>query len=95
MTSQEIAAQLERSANAVDFVARSYELVDAWQAAGYGVETIEPILRFMEEHPEIDFGAPGPLVHFMETFYKKGYEQRLIDSTKKSPLVTRCGCSIV
>ena len=32
---------------------------------------IEWILHFMEENPKIDYGMPGPLVHFMEKKYKK------------------------
>ena len=46
---------------------------------------IESILLLMEEKPNLDFGAPGPLVHFMEKYYKNGYEERLINSVKRKP----------
>ena len=44
----------------------------------------------------VDFGMPGDLVHFVEKFYKKGYEELLISSVKRHPtlhniwMVHRC-----
>ena len=46
---------------------------------------IEWILHFMEENPKIDYGMPGPIVHFMEKKYKKGYEKLLLESIKRKP----------
>ena len=46
---------------------------------------VEPILKLMELYPLADFGAPGELVHFMEEFYKKGYEELLYESFKRRP----------
>ena len=46
---------------------------------------IEWILHFMEENPKIVYGMPGPLVHFMEKKYKKGYEKLLLESIKRKP----------
>ncbi len=85
MTAGEVTNQLESIAFEEDFEFRSSELSDAWSSAGAGVETVEPILRFMEEHPTIDYGPPGPLVHFMERFYGKGYDERLIESMQRRP----------
>ena len=39
----------------------------------------------MERHPLTDFGSPGPIVHFVERFYKKGYEEELLLSLKRMP----------
>jgi|SRR5579883_911773 len=85
MTSEEITSQLEAIADSDHFVADSYELTDAWSAAHGGLETVEPILRFMESHPSIEYGMPGPLVHYMEDFYHKGYEQKLVESVERKP----------
>lgn len=41
-----------------------------------GIEAVEPLLQFMERHPLSDFGSPGSIVHFVETFYKQGYRRR-------------------
>jgi hypothetical protein len=46
---------------------------------------VEPILRFMESNPSLDFGMPGPLVHFVESFFRRGYEQKLVDSVRRRP----------
>ena len=85
MTPQEIADELLTISASTDFVRGSYELADRLAADGGGIETVEPILRFMEDHPLIDFGTPGPLVHYLEGFYGNGYEERLIESINRKP----------
>ena len=46
-------------------------------------EAVEPILRFMESHPDVDYGAPGALVPFVEIF--SGYEQKLVQLLERQP----------
>lgn len=50
-----------------------------------GLEYISAILRIMEKNPNVDYGMPGPIVHFMETYYKKGYEDLLLQSVINMP----------
>ena len=85
MTPEEVGDQLERIASAEDFPGRSAELVDRWTALKVGAEALEPILRFMEEHPSVEFGMPGSLVHFAERFYGSGYEEKLLGSLSRKP----------
>lgn len=85
MTSKRISEQLEAIASAEDFASSAAELTEAWSAADVGFESVEPILRFMEKHPTLDYGMPGPLVHFIEEFYTKGYEEKLIESVSRKP----------
>lgn len=85
MTSEEITNWLQAIADSDDFEYRSRELTDALSAAHGGLETVEPILRFMEAHPSIEYGVPGPLVHYMEKFYQKGYEVKLLESIERTP----------
>lgn len=77
--------QLSRIASSDDMLSEQYGLTDEWNAAGVGVESVEPILRFMEDHPDLDYGMPGPLVHFVERFHRKGYESKLVDSVERKP----------
>ena len=49
------------------------------------LENVKRILTFMEKHPDVDYGMPGPLVHYIERFFLKGYEELLYDSVKNSP----------
>lgn len=49
------------------------------------LDSVQPLLRMMERHPLTDFGSPGPIVHFVERFYKKGYEEELLLSLKRMP----------
>jgi len=80
-----LTAQLEHIADADDFVESSNQLVGEWASSGLGAEAVEPILRFVETHPHIDFGSPGPLVHFAERFYGHGYEDILLESLRRRP----------
>ena len=49
------------------------------------LDSVQPLLRLMERHPLTDFGSPGSIVHFVERFYKKGYEEELLLSLKRMP----------
>jgi hypothetical protein len=79
-----ITRQLEEIAGAGDdFVYQCYQLTDGWENQPKSPEVTEEILRFMEAHPDMDYGAPGPLVHFMEAL--SGYEGKLIESVERRP----------
>jgi len=71
--------------NSESFPDSSQDLTAKWVSAGGDVSTVEAILRFMEDNPSIDYGIPGPLVHYVETFYGNGYEDLLIESVKRNP----------
>ncbi len=85
MNPEEVTQGLAAIALLDDFLPQSESLIEEWTSTGAGAETIEPILRFMESHPSLDFGSPGPLVHFVERFYGRGYEERLIQSIQRRP----------
>ncbi len=61
------------------------DVVDSWESENVGREAIELTLRFMEDNPNIDYGAPGPLAYFMERFHGQGYEEALIASIRRHP----------
>lgn len=57
---------------------RLNELVDDLRLVGPHIEHVGAILEgIVESHPEAHFGSPGPLVHYAETFYRRGLEDRL------------------
>jgi hypothetical protein len=60
-------------------------LIDRWKRRGVGLEAVEAIFRFLEAYPDLDHGAPGPLVHFAERFYGQGYEAALLRSFDRKP----------
>lgn len=49
------------------------------------VEYVKSILELMEDNPYIDYGCPGPVVHYMEKFFRNGYEELLYKSVKRKP----------
>jgi len=86
MKATDLAEQLEALAGCGDdFDTRARELTEAWSATRAGGEAVEPILRFMESHPTIDFGSPGPLVHFVERFHGAAYVDALVASIRRRP----------
>lgn len=69
MNAELIAGRLERIKNACDFSSEAYGLVDEIRGSGIGIEIVNPILRFIENNPDIDFGMPGPLNHLLGEVY--------------------------
>ena len=61
------------------------EIIDAMLEYPDPFQFVKPILEIISQNQGVDFGSPGELVHFVEKFYKKGYEEALIESVRKSP----------
>jgi hypothetical protein len=71
------------SADAADNVHRLNELLAGF-AALPGCERVAPVLlALLERHPQADFGAPGPLVHALES--QAGYPELLAASLERQP----------
>lgn len=77
--------KLEDSVNSDEFLYDCQDVVEELISVEDGQDAIEPILSLFEKHEEADFGSPGPLVHYLEKFYKKGYESKLISSLRRKP----------
>ncbi|MDF2903811.1 MAG: hypothetical protein K0S25_1449 [Bacillus sp. (in: firmicutes)] len=82
---KELIDKLSNSVSDENFVDIAYDIVEKIEEKKDAFDAVEPILRIMENSSDVDFGKPGPLVHFVETFYKKGYEEKLVDSIKRQP----------
>ena len=87
MLADEVSNQLLKLPTGDDFAGKSAELMSMWSSVGAGLETLEPILRFMEANPSIDYGVPGALVHFVERFAGPEYERKLIESVDRKPVL--------
>jgi hypothetical protein len=85
MKPNDIQNQLHSIASSANFAELSLELTQKWSNAAESFDAVEPVLQFMEKHPSINYGMPGPLVHFVEDFMGKGYEQKLVDSINRKP----------
>ena len=81
----EITRQLESIIDADFFYAAADDLIAGWVTREAGVDIVGPILRFVEAHPDLDYGAPGSLVHYIEKFFRSGYEEQLAASLKRKP----------
>ena len=79
--------RLTQAAHSSDIASELQTLIDEASAEGADLGSVEVILRFMEENPELDLGAPGPLVHFVERFHGAGYEDKLLRSLSRRPTV--------
>lgn len=77
--------EMEERIDSHDFEEIQEDVIYKIQSANLGRNAIEPLLRFMERHPLTNFGMPGAIVHYVEQFYKKGYEDLLIASIQRRP----------
>lgn len=77
---------LQKAVKSEDLL-QTNEIIEKIKNEKDSFEYIEPMLRLMEENPNLNFGNPGPMVHFMESYYRKGYEQFLIQSIERKPTV--------
>ena len=76
--------EIEELVGSDDFIYAMEEKMSLIKDEGAGIETVTPLLQIMERHPLDDFGMPGAMVHFIETFYPS-YEPDLIESLKRRP----------
>lgn len=77
--------EIENAVGTDDFEFIMEENIMKLEVEGVGIEAVTPLLELMERHPMDDFGMPGAIVHFVERFYKNGYEELLIESVKRRP----------
>jgi len=76
---------LARKVRDADFLHIAASAMHELAAMADAYNAVEPMLRLIEANECVDFGAPGPLVHFVERFYRSGYEDKLVDSVRRSP----------
>ena len=76
--------QLEELAGSDDFEFESEEIIERLKEEGAGIEIVERLFPIMESHPLDDFGMPGAMVHYIESFYPD-FLPLLIASVKRTP----------
>ena len=80
-----IIKKIEDNINCDDFEIVMIDCMEDIQSNYNQLASVKPLLQLMERNPLIHFGEPEAIVHFVETFYKKGYEEELVDSIKRKP----------
>ena len=85
MTKEQIIGALKAAAKPYEEYYIDDEVVDAINTYSNPYELVAPILEIIADNPSVDFGMPGELVHFVEQFYKNGYEELLIASVSETP----------
>lgn len=63
------------------------ECVMAFVEQKFGIQVVQEVLDLMERNPLVAFGGPGALVHYVETFSNRGYEEMLCASIERAPTV--------
>lgn len=63
----------------------AYDIMDEFETLENPFECVEAIFQLIERSPKVDYGGPGPFGSFLEQFYKKGYEEKLIESLQRKP----------
>ncbi|MDP4084964.1 MAG: hypothetical protein Q8934_10170 [Bacillota bacterium] len=76
---------LKNSSLKEDFIDIAYDLTEEIEIYKNAFDAVEPILKLIEQNPDVEFGSPGPLVHFVEQFHRNGYEEKLVQSLQRFP----------
>lgn len=82
---EELIKEMEKLVDSDDFEETQRNCIVQIEKENLGISAVEPLLLFMERHPLSDFGMPGAIVHYVEQFYKNGYEDLLIASVIRRP----------
>ena len=82
---EELIKEMEEQIDSDNFEEVQEKCIFQIEKENSGISAVEPLLMFMERHPLSDFGVPGAIVHYVERFYKKGYEDLLLDSIIRRP----------
>ena len=82
---EELIREMEEKIDGDDFEEAEENCIYQIEKDNLGISAVEPLLLLMERHPLSDFGMPGAIVHYVEQFYKKGYEDLLIASVTRRP----------
>ena len=82
---QNIITNLENNIDASNFSDICAAMVSEIKESPSSQEAIIPLLSFMVEHPDLNYGMPGAFVHFIETFPEEIYVDALIDSINRQP----------
>ena len=85
MTKEQIISALKAAAKPYEEYYIDDEVMEAINTYSNPYEFVAPILEIIADNPSVDFGMPGELVHFVEQFYKNGYEELLIASVSEKP----------
>lgn len=72
-----------------EFIKLQHVVVERIERDKVGFQIVQDILELMENYPLVEFGKPGPLTHFVESFYKKErlYVEQLEQSVARKPTV--------
>lgn len=82
-----IVEKLRMAVKSADFTELAYQSAEDLRTQINAHEAIVPIIRLMEENPKVDFGNPGPLVHFMEKYDAETYDIVVLESIQRKPTV--------
>lgn len=77
----------EEADDASDYLEPISRIIEKLKELENNSEAIQPILELIERSPDIDYGGPGPLGHFLEQHSKKGYEELLLQSIDRKPTI--------
>lgn len=88
MSEAQISEQLKLLTTAANPVHYCYDLVAKWKADSVAPgDVMDDVLCFMEEHPDVDLGLPGPLIPFLETnIPNASYADSIMRSVQRKPV---------
>ena len=76
---------IDQMENELEFHPIAEEILNKIKSLPNKWEAVEKILKIIEENNDKEYGGPGPVGHFLESFYGNGYENLLVQSLKRKP----------
>ena len=83
---ENLIAKADKSGDKNEFIDPAYDIIEKIEEKQNSFDAVKPILDLIERSPDIDYGGPGPLGSFLETFYNNSeYENLLETSVRQKP----------
>ncbi|WP_206022445.1 hypothetical protein [Pseudoflavitalea sp. G-6-1-2] len=82
---EECIQKAHQSGNKYDFIDPAYPLCEELEELENPAEAMEPLFRLIESSPDIDYGGPGPIGQFLESFDGGIFEESLLQSLQRKP----------
>lgn len=82
---KKIVDELSNHSGTDDFLYECEDAVEKLEKLDITASELDSVFRLFETYQDEDFGLPGALTRYLESFFLNGYEEQLIKSLKRKP----------
>lgn len=78
-------SSIDEMEDEMEFFPIADKIFDKIKTLPNSIEAVGKVLKIIEENDDKEYGGPGPIGHFLESFYGNKYEELLVESLKRAP----------